>query len=276
MKSIKEIIKHIQTHARKHTIEAHNTLNAWLDYMIEYFDISQYRTPDGWAKMQDAKFKESPELYSATYLWMSLTADNMEKGQSSDVLGYVYEELFQSKSKASSLGQFFTPMCLSDLCSMLTSDGKKNNRVTVNDCACGSGRMLVSHYMQATSKNQTNNNSYYVGEDIDITSVKMCALNLMIHGMHGRAIRHDTLRDPISFDYGFEVNEVRYPFPTPFYSLRRITYKETEEQRKARLSEIEKPAPRITPKKTAKPKEQTETTVLPLSKPDKDGQYSLF
>lgn len=275
MASIKEIIKHIQTHARNHTIEAHNTLNAWLYYMIEYFDISQYRTPDGWAKMQDAKFKESPELYSATYLWMSLTADNMEKGQTSDILGSVYEELFQSKSKASSLGQFFTPCSLSDLMAKI-SYNPTEGRHAVNDCACGSGRTLLSHYMTASANEQKPKSHYYVGEDIDITSVKMCALNMMIHGMHGRAVRHDTLRDPISFDYGFEINEVRYPFPTPFYSLRRIKYKETEEQRKSRLSEIGKPSPRITPKKPTKPKEQTEATVLPFSKPDKDGQYSLF
>lgn len=273
MASIKEIIKHIQTHAHKHTIEAHNTLNAWLDYMIEYFDISQYRTPDGWAKMQDSKFKESPELYSATYLWMSITADNMEKGHSSDILGTVYEELFQSKSKASSLGQFFTPCSLSDLMAKI-SYNPTEGRHAVNDCACGSGRTLISHYMEKLRK-EDHTPAYYIGEDIDIASVKMCALNMLIHGMHGRAIRHDTLLDPISFDYGFEINEVRYPFPTPFYSLRKITYKKTEEQRKARLSEVEKPTPRTTPKEPTKPKELTETTIQP-PKPDKDGQYSLF
>ena len=268
MSSIKEIIRHITNHANKLSIERHNTMNTWLDYMIEYFDISQYHTPEGWAQMQDRKYKESPEL---TYMWMDLTATDMEKGQTSDILGTVYEELFQSKGKASSLGQFFTPIPLCDMLSMCTW---QDNQKRFNDCACGSGRTLVSHYMEKLRRDD-HTPAYYIGEDIDIASVKMCALNMLIHGMHGRAIRHDTLMDPIRFDYGFEINEVRYPFPTPFYSLRKITYKKTEEQRKARLSEVEKPTPRITPKQPTKPKEQTETTIQP-PKPDKDGQYSLF
>lgn len=272
MSSIKEIIRHITNHANKLSIERHNTLNTWLDYMIEYFDISQYHTPEGWAQMQDRKYKESPELYSATYMWMDLTATDMEKGQTSDILGTVYEELFQSKGKASSLGQFFTPIPLCDLLTLISYEQK--SQVRINDCACGSGRTLVSHYMEKLRK-EDHTPAYYIGEDIDIASVKMCALNMLIHGMHGRAIRHDTLLDPISFDYGFEINEVRYPFPTPFYSLRKITYKKTEEQRKARLSEVEKPTPRINSKEPTKPKELTETTIQP-TKPDKDGQYSLF
>lgn len=155
----------------------------------------------------------------------------------------------------------------------------------INDCACGSGRTLVSHFMETYRQTGKHPVSYYYqGEDIDIVSVKMCALNMMIHGMRGRAIRHDTLMEPVSFDYGFEINEVRYPFPTPFYSLRPITYQETEEQRKAHFFEpigtkkipitIDPPIKPIKSTKTT-PKPQ-ETTVLPLTKPDKDGQYSLF
>lgn len=115
MSSVKEIIKHITNHADKHSIEHHNKLNAWLDYMIEYFDISQYRTPEGWAQMQNTKYQESPDLYTATYMWMDITATEMEAGRASDILGTVYEELFQSRGKASSLGQFFTPISVCDL-----------------------------------------------------------------------------------------------------------------------------------------------------------------
>lgn len=282
MSSVKEIIKHITNHTNKLNIERHNTLNTWLDYMIEYFDISQYRTPEGWAQMQDKKYRESPDLYTATYMWMDITATDMEAYRTSDILGTVYEELFQSKGKASSLGQFFTPLPICDMLSQCTWQNNQK-RFNVNDCSCGSGRTLVSHYMEKLRRNN-HTPAFYIGEDIDITSVKMCALNMMIHGMHGRAVRHDTLMEPVSFDYGFEINEVRYPFPTPFYSLRPITYQETEEQRKARLLEpigtkktpiaIDPPIKPIKSTKTT-PKPQ-ETTVLPLTKPDKDGQYSLF
>lgn len=112
--------------------------------------------------------------------------------------------------------------------------------------------------------------AYYQGEDIDFSSVKMCALNMMIHGMHGRAIRHDTLMEPVSFDYVFEINEVRYPFPTPFYSLRKIRYKETEEQRKSR--QLQPKAEQTTVQKSIR--QVVKQTSTPM--PDKDGQYSLF
>ena len=66
--------------------------------------------------------------------------------------------------------------------------------------------------------------SYYVAEDLDGTSVKMCALNMLIHGMRGCCICHDTLlRD---FAFGYEINEVRYPFPCECYSIRGMTIEE--------------------------------------------------
>jgi type I restriction-modification system DNA methylase subunit len=65
--------------------------------------------------------------------------------------------------------------------------------------------------------------NFYVGEDIDLTSVKMCALNLMIHGCRGRVVQHDTLNNPILYDYGFRINDIRFPIPSPFYSLTRVS-----------------------------------------------------
>lgn len=219
MGTVKDIVKAITRHAYKQNIERHNTINAWLDYMIEYFDASQYLTRGGYERMQKQKYQESEELYMATYMWMEITADNMEKGQASDVIGAVYEELFQSRGKASSLGQFFTPVPLCDVITICSQEGQ----MKVNDNACGSGRTLVSHYMERV-KSEGISKAYYIGEDIDISSVKMCALNMMIHGMRGRAIRHDALTER-NFDYGLEVNEVRYPFPSMFYSVRKIQSK---------------------------------------------------
>ena len=51
----------------------------------------------------------------------------------------------------------------------------------------------------------------------------MCALNLMVHGARARVICHDTLANPVYYNWGYEINEVRYPFPVPFYSLRLIS-----------------------------------------------------
>ena len=42
--------------------------------------------------------------------------------------------------------------------------------------------------------------------------------------MRGRAVCHDTLLHPLIFDFGYEVNEVRYPYPSPLFSLREIKF----------------------------------------------------
>lgn len=139
----------------------------------------------------------------------------MEKGSWLDFFGGIYEEMYQSKGKASTLGQFYTPP---DLCDMLAHCTAPNEG-RVSDCACGSGRTLLA----AGCANGFSRSNFYVGEDIDLTSVKMCALNLMIHGCRGRVVQHDTLKNPILYNYGFRINDIRFPIPSPFYSLTKVS-----------------------------------------------------
>jgi hypothetical protein len=54
----------------------------------------------------------------------------------------------------------------------------------------------------------------------------------MIHGCKGRVVQHDTLKNPILYDYGFRINDIRYPMPTPFYSLTRISLTKEDIARK--------------------------------------------
>ena len=161
--------------------------------------------------------------------WLEKVTTAMGKGKWLDYFGELYESEYQSKGKASSTGQFFTPDALCDLMSAITID-KDSESGKISDCACGSGRTLLAHFAKVNDKK-----GYYIAEDIDVVSVKMCALNMMIHGMRGRVIQHDTLRDPNTFDFGFEVNEVRYPFPTPYYSLRRISKPKQEQPEKQNI-----------------------------------------
>ena len=62
----------------------------------------------------------------------------------------------------------------------------------------------------------------------------MCALNFMVHGMYGRVECRDTLSmDAPSVVY--VVNEVKYPFNTPYYSLR-VNYRINRNKKKMRTS----------------------------------------
>lgn len=156
----------------------------------------------------------SEYLFKVAIDWLSRVSESLEKGSWLDYFGDLYESQYYSRSKSSSMGQFFTPKSVSSLLGSIVGN---ENGGCVNDCACGSGRLLLAHFAQSEDKD-----SYYIGEDLDTVSVKMCALNMMAHGMRGRVVRHDTLRDPVAFDYGFEINEVRYPIPNTMYSIRKI------------------------------------------------------
>lgn len=102
-----------------------------------------------------------------------------------DPLGEYYEVL-AGKYKKASLGQFFTPKSLCDLMSAISLNGQDwDNKI--NDCACGSGRLMLS-------ANRQVKNMYYIGQDLDFICAKMSAINLCMHQMKGEIHCMDTLR----------------------------------------------------------------------------------
>lgn len=76
-------------------------------------------------------------------------------------------------------GQYFTPQPICDMMTQMTfheTELKPNQ--TVNDCACGSGRMLL-----AAAK--LSKELRFYGSDIDLTCVKMATVNLAINNLRG-------------------------------------------------------------------------------------------
>tara|TARA_R110002050_G_scaffold69507_2_gene150353 strand:- start:29551 stop:30195 length:645 start_codon:yes stop_codon:yes gene_type:complete len=93
-----------------------------------------------------------------------------------DPLGEYYE-ILAGNYKKSRLGQFFTPKSICDVMSGLTLQGADwDNKI--NDCACGSGRLLLS-------ANRTTKDMYHIGQDLDMICAKMAAINLCMHQMKG-------------------------------------------------------------------------------------------
>lgn len=213
---MKEAIKLLEMHVNERQIDRHRGLEVLCDFLIDFFDVRHYCSAEGWTAHASRMHDEEPYLFRIALIWVEKVAEAMERGEWLDFFGGVYEEMYQTRGKASTLGQFYTP---THLCDLLTRCAGADSDARINDSACGSGRTLLAHFADV----KFSRKGYYVGEDIDTISVKMCALNMMIHGMQGRVVRHDTLKSPVHFDYGYEVNEIRYPVPTPYYSLRRIS-----------------------------------------------------
>ena len=153
-------------------------------------------------------------------MWLQDVAKAMELGEWLDVFGILYEEMYLSRGKASRTGQFFTPQCVSDLMAQTIDTGKECG--TVNDCASGSGRLLLAHYI---SKSRTDHYAgrrfKYVAQDCDPIACKMCACNMMAHGMYGMVICQNTLTMSVP-SVVYYINEAKYPFDTPYYSIRAV------------------------------------------------------
>lgn len=202
-------------------------LNDFCDYLLDLFSVEAFKNDfKGVLKWQYERLQAKPHFGFLALAWMDDVTKAMEHGKWLDVFGMLYEEMYLTAGKAARTGQFFTPPAVSDLMSELVGTKKKEassvkkDGLKVNDCAAGSGRLLLSHFIEVSKQNHSAGRPYsYIAQDSDPLACKMCALNMMIHGMNGRVICQDTLTlSTPTVEY--IVNEVRYPFITPYYSVR--------------------------------------------------------
>ena len=232
-KDIKDFVKYLTEVSDNHGIKQEERLDAFCDFIISLFSTKSYK-PEGFKP--DVATQENEDYITLVSLWGEMVAEEMEKGNAFDLFGQLYEQMFLLKSKASANGQFFTPDSLCRLMSDIIDpvneeqDGK-NGLIRVNDCACGSARTLIAHFMRKTHDNPAlAGHYYYEAADIDLPTCKMAACNMMIHGMQGKVVCQDQLSLPTPTAI-FYINEVRYPFPSGMYSIR-VVYPKKEEQTK--------------------------------------------
>lgn len=130
----------------------------------------------------------------------ALVVMGMEENPDQDFLG----ELFMSLSLENQYkGQFFTPY---SVCSMMaqiagTDDLKakmeRQGWVSVNDCACGAGALLVAFANEYTRQNVNFQTSVlFTAQDIDLTAGLMCYIQLSLMGCPGYVIIGDTITEP--------------------------------------------------------------------------------
>lgn len=128
----------------------------------------------------------------------------LEQNPDQDLLGQLYMNLEISNSNA---GQFFTPYDLCFMMAKLTYDRKSLGKIvheqgyaSICDCVCGAGATLIAASEQCKKyfkKYNYQNHTFYVGQDIDITCVHMCYIQLSLHGLAGYVIHGNTLTKPM-------------------------------------------------------------------------------
>ncbi len=214
---MKKIIKDLREIAWRRGIEMQSAFLGMLDFFIRTFDPELITRCGG--RMDEVfrlRMEEDEAMAALMERWIRTAEEAAKAGEVMDCFGGLYEEIFLGKSKAGALGQFFTPMPLCEAMSELVSGPSDR---TVAEPSCGSGRNVLS-YWKAAGRSRL---IVFRCQDLDPASVKMCALNMMINGMYGSVICGDSL-DPDSFHFGYAVNEIRYPMPSPYYSLREMKH----------------------------------------------------
>lgn len=124
-------------------------------------------------------FQELVHIYTKI---VSVYYDYVEKKQDFDLLGDIYESL-ASSSKASALGQFFTPLVITKLLSLLAGISQTENIIFAQEPSCGSGRNCISAF-------NLNNNIVFNAIDVDRICVKMTAVNMHLYNMIGSEVIH--------------------------------------------------------------------------------------
>lgn len=185
--------------------DALKVLDDALTYIISRLSINE-KTDFKWNHTQE----ENAAFAEFMYQYVGYMNEQLEKKFWYDAWGDMFMEA--SGNYKSFRGQFFTPAAVSDLCARIGCDDTPapalapvSGRTVVNDCACGSARMLLAAFKMAYDKDAEK--PYLIGEDIDGICCKMAAVNLAIHGCFGEIIRHDSLMEPGEFRYGYIVNE---------------------------------------------------------------------
>lgn len=173
-----------------------DTETKWIDRLGEKLDQAAKRTAE-----------ENNNLKEEDYLWWTLLVKLQNKyGFDKDIFGE-YLELKGLTSQRN--GQFFTPMSICKLMSMLTFCDTNSNQkpITVNDCACGSGRMMIAYASNIKEKDDYNTLDYvYYNQDVDYKAFIFTTLNASLRNLKSINVWGNTIT--------LKENKTYYTIPT--------------------------------------------------------------
>lgn len=204
--------------ARKKNSSPESALNLFIEHALRAFDVSKIENSATYEEWVGAVLAEDNDYKDLVVTWMKNVHESLAKGKAYDFFGGVYEEMFQSKGKASSTGQFFTPMGVCEVMARLAPPNDDGGLIRLSDPCCGSGRLALAHIAE-NIKNRHRMIAH--AEDIDIVSCGMCALNLMVHECFGAVVCHDVLMYDVPHTV-FIVNECKVPSYNPVMSIRTL------------------------------------------------------
>ena len=194
MPSFEELFEELARHNDRSVI-----WNNWLEYTINANILYKHK-PD------NTNYHGNEKTYfEMMQAWLNELAIKLEKYPYYDILGEFYEELVTSRVKSSQMGQFFSPVSVSELVNDIVDHDIKDHDLEgriANDPACGSARMLLSAHVKSKGK------LFLLCEELDGVAARMAVLNFYSHGCRGSILQIDTLTR--EFYAGWRINKYLY------------------------------------------------------------------
>jgi uncharacterized protein YciU (UPF0263 family) len=164
-----------------HGYSSFSIFDDWLDLMLFALqqDDERYLEIVRKYKNDQRQGKREIDYFCNAFAELQICMKKMNE----DVLGQVYMQWNMSNKYR---GQFFTPKHIASMMAeMLNPVGN------ILDPCCGSGIMLVESIKHMS--NEEIDRSTFCGYDIDLTCVKMTALNLLFFNVNGFVVWGDSL-----------------------------------------------------------------------------------
>ncbi|WP_295772361.1 N-6 DNA methylase [uncultured Mucilaginibacter sp.] len=176
----------------------HTAFTEMLDWTLLPFKRSEDKSEQQVALETYRNHKKVNELVNL----VKLVGDLSENF--SDPLGELYMQAISNGHN----GQYFTPEPICDMMAAI-SVGNPTEGQTVADCACGSGRMLLSAA-------KINRRLKLYGADLDITCCKMALVNMLLNSLQGEIAHMNSLTN--DFYRGYKVStKLVNGYHVPYY-----------------------------------------------------------
>lgn len=212
----------------------HRSWDVWRDFIVMY--ACALSNP-----VDKQHYDEREALYLRTIkkcnkqeqpLFSELAAHTvmaLEENPEQDFLGSIFMSLNLGNQHN---GQFFTPYHVCELMAEVSMQDsvlkiEKEGYITINDPCCGAGATLIAGVHAAKKRLEKagynyQNHVFVVAQDIDMTVVLMCYIQLSLLGVAGYVKVGNSLTDPITTNDSTENYWYTPMYFFPAWSMRRI------------------------------------------------------
>lgn len=160
-------------------IERMNTSKGYVDNFDSFVDFALFpflANPNEYECKNYIAHRES-EIYKEALLLLGDTAEDYH-----DCFG----NIFMDRISHGANGQFFTPESVCEFMAGITDPQSE----TINDCCCGSGRLLLAGLKKSRENNQE---PWIYASDIDRRCCRLALLNLCLNSARGSVTHMDAL-----------------------------------------------------------------------------------